>query len=213
MIIEHCSFLTGDDCIAIKSGRNNEGRRIAVPTENIIIRNNHFSNGHGGITIGSEISGGVHDIFAHDNYFDSKDLDYPIRFKTNAKRGGCLENIYIKNSVVNKSKVAVVYADFFYEEGENGTFMPSLKNITLSNIKTVAGGSIDAKNALYLKGFAKAPIENVTIENVVLNGVEKKSILRNVKGLRFKNVSINGQKIEDSLVNADNKSIIEYLAL
>jgi len=213
MIIENCSFLTGDDCIAIKSGRNNEGRRIAVPTENIIIRNNHFSNGHGGITIGSEISGGVHDIFAHDNYFDSKELDYPIRFKTNAKRGGCLENVYIKNSVVNKSKVAVVYADFFYEEGENGTFMPSLKNITLSNIKTTTGGSIDAKNALYLKGFAKAPIENVTIEDAILNGVEQKSVLRNVKGLRLKNVSINGEKLKDALMNIDNRSMVEFLSL
>ena len=172
IIIENCYFLTGDDCIAIKSGRNNEGRNIGVPCENIIIRNNEFKDGHGGITIGSEISGGVNDVFAHDNFFDSKELDYPIRFKTNAERGGKLENIFVKNSTVNKSKLAVIHADFFYEEGTQGNHKPILRNIRLSNIKTVDGGSIDAKNALYLKGFEDALIENIVIEDAVLNGVK-----------------------------------------
>lgn len=204
MIIEKCYFLTGDDCIAIKSGRNNEGRKIGIPTSNIIIRNNEFKDGHGGITIGSEISGGVNNIFGHDNYFDSEELDYPIRFKTNAERGGLLENIYIKNSTVNKSKVAVIHADFFYEEGINGKYKPVLRNIMLSNIKTAEGGSIDAKNALYLKGFEDAPIENIVLENADLNGVRGEAVLQNVKNLTFRNVFINGEKIEDGTINVDN---------
>jgi len=205
IIIENCFFLTGDDCIAIKSGRNNEGRNIGVPCENIIIRNNEFKDGHGGITIGSEISGGVNDVFAHDNYFDSKELDYPIRFKTNAERGGKLENIFVKNSVVNKSKVAVIHADFFYEEGTEGNHKPILRNITLSNIKTVDGGSIDAKNALYLKGFEDAKIENIVLEDAVLNGVKGDMILQNIKHLTFKNVSINGEKVSDKTINVGNE--------
>ncbi|AQR95789.1 glycoside hydrolase family 28 protein [Clostridium saccharoperbutylacetonicum] len=208
MIIENCYFLTGDDCIAIKSGRNNEGRNIGIPTSNIIIRNNEFKDGHGGITIGSEISGGVNNIFGHDNYFDSEELDYPIRFKTNAERGGLLENIYIKNSTVNKSKVAVIHADFFYEEGINGNHKPILRNIALSNIKTVDGGSIDAKNALYLKGFEDAPIENILIEDALLNGVKGEAVLQNIKNLTFRNVYINGKKLEDKSINVDNNSKI-----
>lgn len=204
IIIENCFFLTGDDCIAIKSGRNNEGRNIGVPCENIIIRNNEFKDGHGGITIGSEISGGVNDVFAHDNYFDSEELDYPIRFKTNAERGGKLENIFIKNSTVNKSKIAVIHADFFYEEGTNGNHKPILRNIRLSNIKTVEGESIEAKHALYLKGFEDAPIENIVIEDAVLNGVKGDSVLQNIKNLTFKNVCINGEKLEDQNINVDN---------
>lgn len=204
MIIENCHFTTGDDCIAIKSGRNNEGRNIGVPSQNIIIRNNKFEDGHGGITIGSEISGGVNDIFAHDNYFDSSELDYPIRFKTNAERGGKLENIYVKNSVVNKSKIAVIHADFFYEEGTDGNYMPILRNITLSNIKTVEGGSIDANNALFLKGFKDAPIENILIEDVYLNGVKGDSVLQNIKGIGFKNVSINNKRIDDKIIDVEN---------
>lgn len=208
MIIENCYFLTGDDCIAIKSGRNNDGRNIGIPTKNVIIRNNEFKDGHGGITIGSEISGGVSDIYAHDNYFDSKELDYPIRFKTNAERGGKLENIFIKNSTVNKSKLAVVHADFFYEEGTNGDHKPILRNIVLSNIKTIEGGSIDAKNSLYLKGFKDAAIENILLEDMVLVGVKGEAVLQNIRNLTFKNVYINGTKLEDRTINVDDDSKI-----
>jgi Endopolygalacturonase len=204
LIIEDCYFLTGDDCIAIKSGRNNDGRRVNVPCKNIIIRNNIFKDGHGGITIGSEISGGVNNILAHDNYFDSKELDYPIRFKTNAERGGRLENIYIKNSTINKSKLAVIHADFFYEEGTQGDHKPVLRNITLSNIKTVEGGYIDAKNSLYLKGFENSPIENIYLEDLELNGVKGDAILQNIKNITFKNVYINGKKSEDCTINIEN---------
>ncbi|BCZ46764.1 glycoside hydrolase [Clostridium gelidum] len=211
IIIENCYFLTGDDCIAIKSGRNNEGRNIGVPCENIIIRNNEFKDGHGGITIGSEISGGVNYVFAHDNFFDSIKLDYPIRFKTNAERGGKLENIFVKNSTVNKSKIAVIHADFFYEEGAEGNHKPILRNITLSNIKTVDGGSIDAKHALYIKGFEDAPIENIVLEDVVLSGVKGETILQNVKNLTFTNVTINGEKLDDKTIDVDNDLIIHIV--
>ena len=208
VLIEDCSFLTGDDCIAIKSGRNNDGRRIGVPSQNIIIRGNHFGDGHGGITIGSEISGGVQNVFAHDNYFDSAQLDYPIRFKTNSYRGGKLENVYIKDSVVNKSKLAVVHADFFYEEGDSGPYLPKLRNITLENIQTAPGGLIDAEHALYLKGFTAAPIENVTLQHVRLNGVQGETVLRNVKDLRLIDVRINGKQQKDQVICADDAGII-----
>ncbi|MBR6266971.1 MAG: glycoside hydrolase family 28 protein [Selenomonadaceae bacterium] len=201
VLIEDCFFLTGDDCIAIKSGRNGDGRRIGVPTENVIIRNNKFANGHGGVTIGSEISGGVHDVFAIGNHFDSPNLDYPIRFKTNAMRGGNLENVYVKDSVVNKARLAVVHADFFYEEGHEGDFLPRLANITIDGFQTAKGGSIDAKYAFYLKGFEDAPIENVTFKDMELEGVKGDAVLANIRSLAYENVSINGKKQADQKVD------------
>ncbi len=203
VLIEDCYFLTGDDCIAIKSGRNEDGRRIGVPSENIVIRRNRFANGHGGVTIGSEISGGVRNVFAEDNFFDSPNLDYPIRFKTNAQRGGCLENIYVRNSRVNKSKIAVVHADFFYEEGHHGPHLPLLRNITLENFQTVEGGSIDAKYAFYLKGFEDAPIENVAFKDMVLTGVKGHAVLENIKGMSLSNVVINGKQQPDRVFDVD----------
>lgn len=207
VIIENVSFNTGDDCIAIKSGRNNDGRRVNVPSENIIIRNNDFANGHGGITVGSEISGSVRNVLAHDNFFDSEELDYPIRFKTNAERGGVIENIFITKSTVNKSKKAVIHADFYYEEGLNGNHTPILRNVLLSDIKTVEGGSIDAANSLYLKGFEHSNIENIVLKNVELNGVKGGAVLENIKDLTYINVSINGEKIEDKTVSFDNNGL------
>ena len=197
VLIEDCYFQTGDDCIAIKSGRNQDGRRLGVSAENIVIRRNRFSNGHGGITIGSEISGGVHNVFAEDNDFDSPNLDYPIRFKTNAQRGGALDNIYVKNSIVNKSRLAVVHADFFYEEGRNGKYLPKLRNITIDGFLTKKGCSIDAKYPFYLRGFADAPITNVTFKNMNIEGVQGKAVLENIKDLRYENVTINGIRQED----------------
>lgn len=203
VLIEDCFFLTGDDCIAIKSGRNEDGRRIAVPTENVIVRNNKFANGHGGITIGSEISGGVHDVFAVGNHFDSPNLDYPVRFKTNAMRGGILENVYVKNSVVNKARLAVVHADFFYEEGHNGEFLPRLANITIDGFKTAENGSIDAKNAFFLKGFDDAPIQNVTFKDMQLTGVKGAAEMASIRNLTYDNVTVNGQKETDRTVSID----------
>ncbi|MCI3008548.1 hypothetical protein FBD77_10725 [Clostridium butyricum] len=106
--------------------------------------------------------------------------------------------------MVNKSKIAVIHADFFYEEGTNGNYMPILRNITLSNIKTVEDGSIDANNALFLKGFKDAPIENILIEDVYLNGVKGDAVLQNIKGIGFKNVSINNKRIDDKIIDVEN---------
>lgn len=201
VIIENCNFMTGDDCIAIKSGRNNDGRRINIPSQNIIIRNNKFCDGHGGITIGSEISGGVKNIFAHNNYFDSPELDYPIRFKTNAERGGELENIYIFDSLVNKSKIAVIHADFYYEEGLNGNHLPRLHNVIINNLYTINNGSIDAKYPLYMRGFDNAPIENIILSNIRLFGIKGESCLENIRNLSLHEIYINGNKIPNQIIN------------
>lgn len=87
VLIENCFFNTGDDCIAIKSGRNNDGRLWERPSENIIIRNCEMQNGHGGVVIGSEISGGCRNVYAENNKMDSPNLDRVVRIKTNTCRG------------------------------------------------------------------------------------------------------------------------------
>jgi polygalacturonase len=93
VFIQSCYFDTGDDCIAIKAGRNNDGRRVNVPTENVVIQNCHMKNGHGGVVIGSEMTGGVRSIFTENCIMDSANLDQAIRVKTNSVRGGFVENV------------------------------------------------------------------------------------------------------------------------
>jgi len=91
VLIKDCNFNTGDDCIAIKSGRNADGRRIKMPSQNIVVQGCHMQDGHGGVAIGSEISGGVRNVFAEDCRMDSPRLDTALRIKNNAMRGGLLE--------------------------------------------------------------------------------------------------------------------------
>ncbi|OAM91353.1 glycoside hydrolase [Termitidicoccus mucosus] len=185
ILIENCSFDTGDDCIAIKSGRNNDGRRVAVPSENIIIRNCDFKDGHGGVTIGSEISGDCRNVFAENCRMDSPNLDQALRFKTNAVRGGVIENIFFRNIQVGRVGKAVVHVDFKYEEGDKGDYMPVLRNVLIEKVT-----SKSSPHAIYLRGFAQAPIRDITIRDCTFEGVEKDDFLEHVENITKTNVRV-----------------------
>src|SRR5215471_8928122 len=188
VLIQDCNFSTGVDCIAIKSGRNNDGRRVPVPSENIIVRGCRMLQGHGGVTIGSEISAGVRNVFAEQCTMDSPSLNQAFRFKNNAVRGGLLENFYYRNIEVGQVAEAVVAVDFNYEEGENGPFTPILRNVVISGLK-----SHKSKYALDLQGLSKAPIANVTLRDCIFDNVGNGNILKNVSGLEMRNVQLNGK--------------------
>ncbi|HYD52184.1 MAG TPA: glycoside hydrolase family 28 protein, partial [Gemmatimonadaceae bacterium] len=134
VLIENCLFDTGDDCIAIKSGRNADGRRINVPSENIVIRGCRMKEGHGGVTIGSEISGGVRHVYVERCEMDSPVLDRALRFKNNAARGGVLEHIYMRDVTVGQVADAVLSIDLHYEEGAKGTYVPVVRDVEMRNV-------------------------------------------------------------------------------
>lgn len=190
VLIDNCYFDTGDDCIAIKSGRNNDGRRLATPTENIIIRNCTMKDGHGGITVGSEISGGVKNLFAHDNDLDSPDLWTAIRVKNNASRGGVLENFYYRNNTVGQVSRAVIEIDFNYEEGAKGDFTPVMRNLQVDGLTCRSGN-----RALDLQGFENAPIYDVRLSNCSFGEIKNASVIKNVRGLELRNVTVSGKKV------------------
>lgn len=158
VLVDGCVFDTGDDCIAIKSGRNNDGRRIGLPSENIVIRRCTMKDGHGGVVIGSEISGGCRNVFADDCLMDSPNLERVLRLKSNAVRGGVIENVFMRNIKVGQVKDAVLQVDFVYEEGANGPFKPIARNIVMQNI-TVE----HTPRVLNVVGFPGAQISEVRI--------------------------------------------------
>jgi polygalacturonase len=188
VLIEGCVFDTGDDCIAIKSGRNAEGRRLKKPTENVIIRDCEMMDGHGGVTLGSEITGGVRNVFIERCKMDSPRLDIAIRFKNNAMRGGVLENIHVRDIAVGQVAKAVITIDYNYQEGANGPYIPVFRNLVIERL--VSGHS---PRALDLQGFPNAPIRDVTLRDCEFNDVTGQDVLRYVEGLTFDNVRINGQ--------------------
>ena len=136
VLIENCTFDTGDDCIAIKSGRNQDGRKWNIPSENIIVRGCFMKNGHGGVVIGSEISGGYRNLFVENCRMDSPDLDRVIRIKTSTCRGGLIENVFVRNVTVGQCREAVLRINLQYENREkcNRGYAPTVRNIHLKNV-------------------------------------------------------------------------------
>lgn len=185
VLVEDCVFDTGDDCIAIKSGRNNDGRRIGVPTENMIIRRCTMKDGHGGVVLGSECSGSIRNIFVEDCTMDSPNLDRALRFKTNAVRGGVLENVFMRNVEVGRVAEAVLTIDLLYEEGAKGEFMPTVRNVHLQNVRSSASPRV-----LFVTSFPGATIDNIAFRDCTFRGVEKTEVLSGVGTLTFRNVTI-----------------------
>jgi polygalacturonase len=191
VLIKGCSFDTGDDCIAIKSGRNADGRRLRAPTENIIVQDCVMKDGHGGITVGSEISGGVRNLFAENCKLDSPNLDHALRVKNNAMRGGLLEDLHFRKLEVGQVAHAVITIDFNYEEGAKGSFTPVVRNYTVDNLR-----SSKSKYALDVQGFPSAPIINLRLTNCTFDNVADGNIVKNVKDATLDDVKINGRIID-----------------
>src|SRR5207247_721106 len=155
VLLERCSFDTGDDCIALKSGRNDDGRRVGVPVENVIVRDCTMKDGHGGVTVGSEISGGARNIFAERCRMDSPRLDRALRIKTNSVRGGTIERVFMRDVTVGEVADAVVTVDFLYEEGDAGKYPPVVRNVDVRNVT-----SRKSNYALLLRGYPRSPISD-----------------------------------------------------
>lgn len=191
VLIKDCDFDTGDDCIAIKSGRNADGRRLKTPTENIIVQGCRMKDGHGGITVGSEISGGVRNLFAENCRLDSQNLDHALRVKNNAMRGGLLESLHFRNLEVGQVAHAVITIDFNYEEGAKGGFVPVVRDYTVDNLR-----SARSKHALDVQGLSGAPIVDLHLKNCTFDNVAEGNIVKNVKDATLENVKINGRVID-----------------
>lgn len=190
VLIKECSFDTRDDCVAIKSGRNADGRRINVPSQNIVIQGCTMKDGHGGVTIGSEISGGVRNVFAETCRMTGPNLDRALWFKNNARRGGILEHIYMRDVEVGQVADAVISVDFHYEEGEKGSFTPVVRNVGVRNVK-----SRKSEYALYLRGFKNAPITGIQLEDCTFDNVAKPNVVEHVRDIALRNVRINGEHL------------------
>tara|TARA_R110002111_G_scaffold84431_4_gene132306 strand:- start:498 stop:1988 length:1491 start_codon:yes stop_codon:yes gene_type:complete len=190
VIIKNCTFNTGDDCIAIKAGRDAEGRRVGIKSENIVVQNCKMLDGHGGVVIGSEMSAGVHNVYVDNCTMDSPNLDRAIRLKTNSRRGGTIDGVYVRNVKIGQVKEAVLKLNMFYATYTNqtGQFIPEIKNILLENITVKNGGEF----GILAKGYKESPITNVTLRNVNIEKVENAFSLENVSNLKLIDTYING---------------------
>lgn len=196
VLIEDCFFDTGDDCIAIKSGRNRDGRRWNRPTENVIVRNCRMENGHGGVVVGSEISGGFKNLFVEDCVMDSPELDRVIRIKTNSCRGGEIRDIFVRNVKVGRCKEAVLKINLVYDKKEicQRDFPPTVRNVFLQNVTCN-----ESKYGVKIEGFEDlCNIHNIVVKDCTFNGVTTggNSIEGLTEGVQFINLKINGKTVK-----------------
>lgn len=198
VLIQNCFFHTGDDCIAIKSGRNNDGRLWGKPSKNIIIRNCKMADGHGGIVIGSEISGGCENVYAEDCQMNSPNLQRVLRIKTNNCRGGLIQNINLRNITVGQCKEAVIRINLNYEPKENcyRGFEPVVRDVSVENVtcqKSEYGILIDGLDSI-------VNINNIHVKNCRFNGVtvEPVKITGKTGNIHYDQLYINNSLILNS---------------
>lgn len=202
VLIEGCTFNTGDDCIAIKSGRNADGRRWATPSENIVVRRCMMRNGHGGVVVGSEISGGYRNLYVEDCEMDSPQLDRVVRIKTSTCRGGIIENIYVRNVKVGVCNEAVMRINLQYENNEkcDRSFPPIVRNVNLENVTCEK-----SRFGILINGLDEDDnIYDIYLKDCVFNNVESKGNQMTGKwhNIRFDNLRINGEQVKEPVSNS-----------
>ncbi|MDQ1166184.1 glycoside hydrolase family 28 protein [Flavobacterium sp. SORGH_AS_0622] len=209
VVIENSSFDVGDDAICIKSGKDKDGRDRGVPCENIIVKNNIVYHGHGGVTVGSEMSGGVKNLHVSNCTFMGTDVG--LRFKSTRGRGGVVENIYISDVFMTDIPSQAISFDLYYggksiaetlAEGGNTVSTkaipvteetPQFKNIVIKNI-TIKG----AQQAVFLQGLPEMNLENIEISNLIAKAQKGFSI-----------IDANGIKITNAQLDIEAKNAFE----
>lgn len=188
--ISNCHISVGDDCITLKSGRDLQARKLNAPNENITITNCTMLAGHGGVVIGSEMSGGVKKVVISNCVFDGTDRG--IRIKSTRGRGGVVEDIQISNIVMKNIQEEAIILDMLYtkmpvEPVSDRT--PIFRNINISNVT----GS-DVLIPIKIRGLEESPISNITFTNINIDG-KQKSIFQNCKNIKMTDVFVNGEKL------------------
>ncbi len=184
VLVEDATFDTGDDCIAIKSGRNADGRRLAAPSERIVVRGCRMRAGHGGVTIGSEVSGGVRDVFVERATMSSPRLERGIRIKTNAVRGGTVERLCVRDVEIGEVGSAID-VDMLYEEGASGAFTPVVRDVLVERMSVAR-----AAHALFVRGLPASPVRGLVVRDSAFRQVSRGVRVEGLADLSLQDVVI-----------------------
>jgi polygalacturonase len=182
--ISDCHISVGDDCITIKSGKDAAGRKMAVPAENYTITNCTMLSGHGGVVIGSEMSGDVKKITISNCIFDGTDRG--IRIKTSRGRGGVVEDIRVDNIIMKNIREQAIVLDMHYQRTEPEPVSertPRFRNIHFSNI------TAHTRDAVFLNGLPEMPIEDVTFNDIQFEA-QRGVVIREAENIEFHNVRV-----------------------
>jgi polygalacturonase len=188
--ISNCHISVGDDCITIKSGRDLQARKLGVPCENITITNCTMLSGHGGVVIGSEISGSVRKVAISNCIFDGTDRG--IRIKATRGRGGVVEDIRVNNVVMNNIVNEAIVLDLKYSKMPQEVVSertPIFRNIHISNL---TGTNVNIP--IFIRGLEESPITDISLRDLNLDGKQKPTFM-NCERIKLTNVIVNGNEL------------------
>jgi len=216
VLIENSVFDVGDDALCMKSGRDAEGRKRAMPTQDVIIRNCTVYSSHGGFVIGSEMSGGARNIFVSNCTFIGADIG--LRFKTTRGRGGIVENIFIKDIFMKDIPGEAILFDMYYAAqdpialaGEKRQLpkvefktvdetTPVFRNFHISNVYCKG-----AEKAIFVRGLPEMHVKDIVLENMVLQARQGFDI-QEASGITFRNIKVLSEETKPviDIVHSDN---------
>lgn len=189
--ISDCHISVGDDCITIKSGRDLQGRRMATPSENITITNCTMLSGHGGVVIGSEMSGSVRNIVISNCVFDGTDRG--IRLKSSRGRGGVVENIRVSNIIMRNIQREAVILDLKYSnmpEEPVTERTPIFRNIHIQGLT-----GVDVNTPIFIRGLEESPITDITLSDINIQS-RQKPVFEHFQRVKLRDVIINDSEIK-----------------
>ena len=208
VLVVNSTFDAGDDAICIKSGKNEEGRKRGIPTQNVIVYNNTVLHGHGGFVVGSEMSGGVKNIYVDNCTFLGTDVG--LRFKSTRGRGGIVENIHINRvNMINIPGEPVLF-DLFYGSASVKDEVPPVseetpvfRNIYINDVTCKGAG-----RAIFFNGLPEMPIENINLKGITISDAAEGAVLSRAKGVTIDNLKIQ-TKTPSPTVRLTNVSTIK----
>ncbi|MDP0500112.1 MAG: glycoside hydrolase family 28 protein [Verrucomicrobiota bacterium JB022] len=189
ILIEDCYFSTGDDCVVLKAGLNEDGWRVGRPTQNVVIRRIYANAGHGGVVVGSEMSGSVRNVYAHDSYFLGTDRG--IRVKSMRGRGGVVENFWVERIKMKDIGREAIRLNEFYGASTVKPLTqvpPHFRNFTLRDIECDG-----ANHAVLIDGLPERPVSDIKLENVHIRAKRGFSAT-DAEGITARNVVIEPQE-------------------
>jgi polygalacturonase len=189
VLIQHCNFTTGDDGIAIKAGRDQDGWRIGQPTENVVIRNCIFSSKANGLCIGSEMSAGVKNIYMYN--IQIKKCLSAIYFKSNLDRGGFIADVHVSDVQCDSVRSAFIRFENNYHGSRGGHYPTLFNNFIIQNVSCNYSGEV----GIYAVGVKGNPLKNISLKKVMIKSTPKDQIVDNAEHLTYDDVKINGTKL------------------
>ena len=191
VLIENCTFRTGDDAIAIKAGRDTDGRSIGRPSENIVIRNCLFYSECNGLCIGSEMSGGVANVYM-DN-IEIGTVKNALYFKSNRDRGGYIRNVHVNNITIERALGAILRFETNYFGFRGGNYQARYEDFKISNVHA----RVADHYAIFMDGNEEKPIRRIDVTNFHVDKAERPYYLIYTEDISFKESTVNGEPVPE----------------